>query len=159
MNDEQLKGLAMAVGERLQREGEKLALAESCTGGWIAKACTDVAGSAAWFAGGWVSYSNDAKQSMLGVDQVSLSESGAVSEPVVREMARGAQRLAGATYACAVSGIAGPTGGSEAKPVGLVWIAWARGDVLITERFQFGGDREQVRRRTVAAALEGLAQV
>ncbi|MEX0900957.1 MAG: CinA family protein [Gammaproteobacteria bacterium] len=159
MNDEQLKDLAMAVGERLQHEGAQLALAESCTGGWIAKACTDVAGSAAWFAGGWVSYSNDAKQAMLGVDPLTLRENGAVSEPVVREMARGAQRLAGVAYACAVSGIAGPTGGTDDKPVGLVWVAWAHGDVLVAERFQFGGAREQVRRRTVAAALEGLARV
>jgi nicotinamide-nucleotide amidase len=159
MNDEQLKDLAMSVGARLQDEGAKLALAESCTGGWIAKACTDVAGSAAWFAGGWVSYSNEAKQSMLGVDAVTLRENGAVSEAVVREMARGAQRNAGTAYACAVSGIAGPTGGSDDKPVGLVWIAWAHGDALVAERFQFGGEREQVRRRTVAAALEGLARV
>ena len=159
MNDEQLKDLAMAVGERLQHENEKLALAESCTGGWIAKACTDVAGSAAWFAGGWVSYSNEAKQTMVGVDPVTLAENGAVSEAVVREMARGAQRIAGTAYACAVSGIAGPTGGSDDKPVGLVWIAWAHGESLETERFQFGGDREQVRRRTVAAALEGLTRV
>lgn len=159
MNDEQLKGLARVVGERLQREGEKLALAESCTGGWIAKACTDVAGSTAWFAGGWVSYSNELKQEMLGVAALTLHENGAVSEPVVREMARGAQQRAGVAYACAVSGIAGPTGGSADKPVGLVWIAWAHGDGVVAERFQFSGDREQVRRRTVAAALEGLARV
>ncbi len=159
MNDEQLKDLAMAVGERLQREGEKLALAESCTGGWVAKACTDVAGSAAWFAGGWVSYSNEAKLAMLGVDPLTLRDNGAVSEPVVREMARGAQQRARVAYACAVSGIAGPTGGTEEKPVGLVWIAWTHGDIVVTERFQFGGEREQVRRRTVAAALEGLARV
>ena len=108
MNDEQLEDLAMAVGERLQREDAKLALAESCT---------------------------------------------------VRERVAGARERAGCRYACAVSGIAGPTGGSEGKPVGLVWIAWADGDRVVTERFQFGGDREQVRRRTVAAALEGLTRL
>ena len=159
MNDEQLEDLAMAVGERLQREEAKLALAESCTGGWVAKACTDVAGSAVWFSHGWVSYGNDAKRQMLGVDPATLEQHGAVSEETVREMVAGARERAGCRYACAVSGIAGPTGGSEAKPVGLVWIAWADGDRVVTERFQFGGGREQVRRRTVAAALEGLTRL
>ena len=148
----------MAVGERLQREGTKLALAESCTGGWIAKACTDVAGSAQWFSHGFVTYGNDAKLEMLGVDPKTLETDGAVSEAVVRQMAAGARRNADCRYACAVSGIAGPTGGSDEKPVGLVWIAWANGDAITTERYRFGGDREQVRRQTVAAALEGLAR-
>lgn len=159
MNDDQLKHLAMSVGARLKQLGETVALAESCTGGWIAKALTDVAGSADWFSHGWVSYGNDAKQAMLDVSPDTLATHGAVSEAVVREMAVGAQQRSGSRYACAVSGIAGPTGATPAKPIGLVWIAWADGSRVRAQRFQFGGDRDQVRRHAVAAALEGLSEL
>lgn len=158
MNDDQLKHLALEVGDRLTRQDAAVTVAESCTGGWIAKTLTDAAGASAWFSHGWVCYSNEAKRRMLGVPDGTLSAHGAVSRETVLAMAAGARDRAGCRYACAVSGIAGPTGGGDEKPVGLVWVAWADGDTLRAQRFQFGGDREQVRRHTVAAALEGLCR-
>lgn len=137
-----------------------IATAESCTGGWIAKSLTDVAGSSAAFGFGVVSYSNDAKTRTLGVSDKALAEHGAVSEAVVREMAEGALRLSGADYAVAVSGIAGPGGGSEEKPVGTVWIAWSGRDgsqwLTSVAQHRFDGDRDAVRRQTVTEALEGI---
>ena len=152
--------LAVAVGEALLRRGARVATAESCTGGWIAKVCTDIAGSSAWFERGWVTYSNAAKQQDLGVSTALLDSHGAVSEPVVLAMALGALERSGAEFAVAVSGVAGPAGGTAAKPVGTVWTAWAwRNEGAVesrAERSQFPGDREAIRRQTVVFALEGL---
>ncbi|MFG1173599.1 nicotinamide-nucleotide amidase [Erwiniaceae bacterium CAU 1747] len=157
MTDEQLTQLSTHVGQLLSARGATVTTAESCTGGWIAKVLTDIAGSSAWFHRGFVTYSNDAKQQMVGVSARSLAEHGAVSESVVREMAQGALREAAADFALAVSGIAGPDGGSQEKPVGTVWFgfACASGEVL-AERRCFSGDREEVRRQATAWALLAL---
>jgi nicotinamide-nucleotide amidase len=136
-----------------------LATAESCTGGWIAKTLTDVAGSSAWFERGFVTYHNRAKVEMLGVSTDTLARYGAVSEAVVREMAQGALAHSGAELAVSVSGVAGPGGGTAAKPVGTVWLAWARaGAATRATDFVFEGDREAVRRQAVEAALVGLLE-
>ena len=149
-----------AFGERLAARGWRVATAESCTGGWVAKLLTDVAGSSRWFERGWVTYSNAAKQAELGVPSALLDSCGAVSREVVLAMAEGALARAGADFAVAVSGIAGPTGATPGKPVGTVWLAWAwRGEGrLETEaaRHWLPGDREAVRRQTALLALEGL---
>ena len=138
--------------------GRRLATAESCTGGWVAKACTDVAGSSQWLECGFVTYSNAAKVRDIGVSERTLVDHGAVSEATVREMAAGALRVSGADVSVAISGIAGPDGGTPTKPVGTVWfgIAWKKGAdvVVIAERQLFGGDRELVRRGSVQRALE-----
>jgi len=156
-DDASLAKLAAEVGQRLQAAGLKLAAAESCTGGWIAKVLTDVAGSSGWFERGFVTYSNESKLAMLGVRQASLDAHGAVSETVVREMAEGAADWSLAQVAVAVSGIAGPDGGSPGKPVGTVWISWRWVDGKVLSRhFLFQGDRESIRRQSVLAALEGL---
>ena len=157
---------AGALAERLVAElidrGRTVATAESCTGGWIAKSLTDVPGSSACFGYGIVSYSNDAKTKLLGVSRETLETHGAVSEATVREMAAGALAVSGADVAVAVSGVAGPGGGSEDKPVGTVWFAWAMraADRVETdaERHRLRGDRLAVRRQTVTLALEGLRQ-
>lgn len=137
-----------------------MATAESCTGGWIAKAVTDVAGSSAWFEAGYVTYSNAAKQKMLSVRARTLAGSGAVSEAVVREMARGALVASGADIVVAVSGIAGPGGGTPDKPVGLVWFCWARrrgrSARLWTRKRRFRADRQAVRLAATMEALKGL---
>ena len=152
---------AALVGE-LAASGKAIATAESCTGGWIAKAITDVPGSSEVFAYGIVSYSNGAKESLLGVQSPTLDEHGAVSEAVVAEMASGALNLSGADIAVAVSGVAGPTGGSKEKPVGTVWFAWAVRDGAdartTTSIEQFTGDRDLVRESTVAFALQGIRE-
>ena len=156
-DDVALETLAGELGRRLLARGLKLVTAESCTGGWIAKCVTDIAGSSEWFERGYVTYSNEAKRENLGVSADSLSLHGAVSEQAVREMAMGAAQRGQAPLAVAVSGIAGPDGGSADKPVGTVWIAWHWPDRHITARsFRFDGDREAVRRQAVAAALQGL---
>jgi nicotinamide-nucleotide amidase len=152
-----LTQLAAEVGARLQQRGELVLTAESCTGGGIAEVLTRVAGSSAWFDRAWVTYSNKAKTAELGVPAAVLRLEGAVSEPVVRAMARGAgARADGPAWAVAVSGIAGPDGGSPAKPVGTVWIAWSGPKLMVAQAFLFAGDREAVRRQTVLAALQGL---
>lgn len=161
--DVALLELAQAVGTRLAASAETLVTAESCTGGWIAKACTDVAGSSQWFQGGVVAYSNALKVALLGVPEGMLAQHGAVSEPVVRAMAAGALAHAGATVAIAVSGIAGPDGGTPDKPVGTVWLAWAwrqaDGSCRIESlREQFHGGREHVRRWTVGRAFARLLE-
>lgn len=149
---------ARALGERLSQAGLMLATAESCTGGWIAKILTDVPGSSSWFDCGMVAYSYEAKQALLGVQAQTLEETGAVSRETVLEMVSGALVRSGASMAVAVTGIAGPGGGSEGKPVGTVWIGWKRrGGYARAALFQFDGDRDAVRRQTVAAALDGLA--
>ncbi len=135
------------------------ATAESCTGGLIAAACTDLPGSSGWFNGGVVAYANSAKQDLLGVDPRLIMEHGAVSRAVVMAMARGAQRALRAECAMAVSGVAGPDGGTPDKPVGLVWIAVAAGESLVARQYQFSGDRAAVRLSTVRAALAGLAEL
>jgi len=155
-----LTTLATLAGARLKARGMKLAAAESCTGGWIAMAVTAVAGSSEWFERGFVTYSNEAKQEMLGVEKTTLDSQGAVSERTAREMAQGAISHSKAQIAVAVTGIAGPGGGSAAKPVGTVCFAWAGpGPRLRCETRLFQGDREQVRRYTVIAALQGIIEV
>jgi nicotinamide-nucleotide amidase len=154
-----LTRLAARVGRALLRSGCMAATAESCTGGWIAKSLTDIAGSSQWFLEGFVTYGNDAKRRSLGVPVAAL-EGGAVSEAVARAMVRGALARARADVAVAVTGIAGPGGAVPGKPVGTVWIAWAtrrgkRVDVR-AKLHRFRGNREQVRRKTVRAALAGL---
>lgn len=154
---EPLDEQATRLGERLAARGWLLAVAESCTGGWIAKTLTDVPGASAWFDRGFVTYTNAAKQDMLGVQAGCLAEHGAVSEATVRQMAEGALARSGAQRSVAVSGIAGPGGGSADKPVGTVWLAWAGADMPTrASRYRFDGDRDAVRRQAVAAALQGL---
>lgn len=148
--------LATALGQRLQALGATVATAESCTGGGIAEAITRVAGCSQWFEAGYVTYSNRQKQLQLQVPEALFAQMGAVSEEVVKAMASGAARHAQARFAVAVSGIAGPGGGSADKPVGTVWFAWAQGPQIITERRLFIGDRQAVRHQTVVAALERL---
>jgi len=136
-----------------------LVTAESCTGGWIAKAVTDIAGSSGWFERGVVCYSNDAKVETLGVSPRTLDEHGAVSRAVAVEMARGALVNRRAHVSIAVTGVAGPGGGTATKPVGLVWLAWSRrGGRVETRSERFPGDREAVRRGAVEAALRGLLE-
>jgi nicotinamide-nucleotide amidase len=158
--DPELARLAVRVGKSLLRSRRSAATAESCTGGWIAKAMTDIAGSSRWFIEGFVTYSNEAKVRRLGVPVSVLNAHGAVSRAVVRAMALGALRRSGAQVAVAVTGIAGPDGAVPGKPVGTVWLAWAvkRGrKVHVTADLKrFTGDRETVRRKTVRAAMAGL---
>lgn len=137
-----------------------LATAESCTGGWIAKVITDIAGSSGWFDRGFVTYSNQAKRDMLGVRADTLDVHGAVSEAVVLEMAEGALRNSRARFAIAVTGVAGPTGGSDEKPAGTVWMAWGcAGGSSRAELAHFDGDREVVRRRTVEHVLRTALKI
>ncbi|HEY1069556.1 MAG TPA: CinA family protein [Thermomonas sp.] len=155
--DAELDALSRATGERLLATRHMLVTAESCTGGWIAKCMTDVPGSSAWFDCGMAAYSYEAKQALLGVRPQTLETHGAVSRECVVEMVSGALVHSGATIAVAVTGIAGPGGGSDDKPVGTVWIGWKRrGGYARAEVFHFAGDRDAVRRQTVAAALRGL---
>jgi nicotinamide-nucleotide amidase len=157
--DEALHELASAIGEQLAAKRLTLCTAESCTGGWIAKTVTDIAGSSAWFDCGLAAYSYEAKQGLLGVRPETLEHFGAVSRETAIEMVSGALVHSGAGIAVAVTGIAGPGGGTEDKPVGTVWIAWKRrGGYPRAELFHFDGDRESVRRQTVAAALQGITQ-
>ncbi|EFB2281670.1 nicotinamide-nucleotide amidase [Escherichia coli] len=159
MTDSELMQLSEQVGQALKARGATVTTAESCTGGWVAKVITDIAGSSAWFERGFVTYSNEAKAQMIGVREETLAQHGAVSEPVVVEMAIGALKAARADYAVSISGIAGPDGGSEEKPVGNVWFAFAtaRGEG-ITRRECFSGDRDAVRRQATAYALQTLWQ-
>jgi len=155
-----LEALSLSVGEALLARRWSMVTAESCTGGWIAKCVTDVPGSSDWLDRAFVTYSNLAKQEMLGVSSESLERFGAVSAEVVSEMLEGALARSPAHIAVAVSGVAGPAGGSAEKPVGLVWCGWGvRGTDSDVRRFHFAGDREAVRRQTVAVALDGLLRV
>jgi len=160
--DGELSRLARRVGRHLLESERTLATAESCTGGWIAKAVTDVAGSSQWLVEGFVTYSNEAKIRTLGVSSTVLMDQGAVSEAVAHAMASGALERSRADVAVAVTGIAGPGGGVPGKPVGTVWLAWAtrRGKRIVvrTELRRFRGDRDAVRRKTAAVALRGLLQ-
>jgi nicotinamide-nucleotide amidase len=157
---EAIRKLAEALVSDMTESGKAVSTAESCTGGWVAKAITDIPGSSAVFHYGVVSYSNGAKEHILGVKNKTLDEHGSVSEPVVEEMAEGALNLSGSDIAVAVSGIAGPDGGGDDKPVGMVWFAWAIRDGgkvrTETSRSQFDGDRELIRELTVVHALQGV---
>jgi len=155
--DTRLAELSHRVGEALLRLDYKLVTTESCTGGWIAQVVTHTAGSSAWFDRGFVTYSNDAKIEMLGVDSDTIRHHGAVSLETVAEMAAGALVNSNAMISLAVSGVAGPSGGSSDKPVGTVCFAWCKlGEAPQTERHRFDGDRESVRHQAVVCALEGL---
>jgi nicotinamide-nucleotide amidase len=155
-DDAALARLAAALGDSLRRAGWRLTAAESCTGGWIAKVLTDVPGSSDWFDSGFVTYSNRAKIDALGVPPALLETYGAVSEAVVSAMAAGARRVTGCEAAVAVSGIAGPGGGSATKPLGLVHFAWSVGGRDWSERLELAGDREAVRRQATAVAIGRL---
>ncbi|WP_376690063.1 CinA family protein [Wenzhouxiangella sp. EGI_FJ10409] len=158
-DDEALSMLAAALAAEMKMLGRRLVTAESCTGGWIAKVCTDLPGSSEWFERGLVSYSNEAKRELLGVKAGNVQRFGAVSEEVAAAMARGAVDNSRADVAVSVSGIAGPGGGSPDKPVGTVCFGWALpGDIVETEIHRFTGDRDEVRRASVARALEGLLE-
>ncbi|HEX5339028.1 MAG TPA: nicotinamide-nucleotide amidohydrolase family protein [Gallionella sp.] len=154
--------LAAQLGGLLKAHGMKLATAESCTGGGVAQAITDVAGSSAWFERGFITYSNLSKQQMLGVSEATLMQHGAVSEATVREMVAGALQHSDAQVALAVSGIAGPDGGSPGKPVGMVWFAWGiKNGVSLTlaHRHQFAGNRAEVRAQAVRTAMQGVVDL
>lgn len=156
-DDDVLAASAQALTATLRARGWRVATAESCTGGWIAKTITDLPGSSEVFDAGVVTYGNAAKQSLLGVRAQTLARHGAVSRECAAEMVAGALARYGADAAIAVTGIAGPSGGSPDKPVGTVWIGWqCRDDAPQAALFHFAGDREAIRRQTVAAALEGL---
>jgi nicotinamide-nucleotide amidase len=159
-HDAELTRLAARVGQHLLKARRVVATAESCTGGWIAKTLTDIAGSSKWFVEGFVTYSNESKVRRLGVPRSALISKGAVSEATVRAMAVGALRRAKAQVAVAVTGIAGPDGAAPGKPVGTVWLGWAtrRGGAIQvgTQLKHFRGNRDSVRRKTVRLALEGL---
>ena len=145
------------LGEACLAAKATIATAESCTGGGVGEAVTRTAGSSGWFDRGFVTYSDDAKVDLLGVKQETIGSHGAVSEAVAREMAVGALHQSSADYAVAVTGIAGPEGGTPAKPVGLVWFAWASLDGVVEAKFEvFGGDRAAIRHQAVLAALEGM---
>lgn len=153
--------LGVLSGARLKERGLVLACAESCTGGWVAETVTAVSGSSEWFDRGFVTYSNAAKQDMLGVPADVLAQFGAVSEPTARAMATGALAHSLADVTLSITGIAGPSGGTPEKPVGLVWFGWARGkgsrvDEVRSENRVFPGDREAVRRQAVIHALQGM---
>ena len=156
LSDDDLQQLTMQVADKLLGLGWLLSTAESCTGGWVAKCCTDIAGSSAWFDRGFVTYSNQAKQNMLNVNAETLAQSGAVSEQTVIEMAQGALINSNANISVSISGIAGPDGGSDEKPVGTVWLAWATEKSAKSELHHFSGDRDAVRRQAVATALKGI---
>jgi nicotinamide-nucleotide amidase len=159
MARDKLPALARRIGVWLKARGLKLATAESCTGGWIAQAVTSVPGSSEWFDRGFVTYSNEAKKDMLGVRAGTLSRHGAVSRETAKEMAAGALARSRAQVAVAVTGIAGPTGGTKEKPVGMVCFAWSRkGRVPESVTRRFSGGRESVRRQSVIAALQGLLE-
>jgi nicotinamide-nucleotide amidase len=160
VTEDDIVQLATALVSELNSAGKTVAVAESCTGGWIAKTITDIAGSSAVFGLGVVSYSDDAKRSLLGVSADTIRTEGAVSEAVAREMASGVIAAGAADIAVAVTGIAGPDGGTVEKPVGTVWFAWAlrhNGDVILaTDCQRFDGERDDVRRLSVVHAIQGI---
>lgn len=157
VTDAKLTALSAEVGQALAGAGVMLATAESCTGGWVGRAITSVSGSANWYERGFITYSEAAKQEMLGVSAAVLQRHGAVSEPTARAMAEGALAHSHAQVSLAVTGVAGPTGGSEQKPVGMVWFAWAaRGRPTLAVCRLLDGDREAIRRQSAAIALRGL---
>ena len=153
-----INSIAQQVGEALRRIDKKLTVAESCTGGGIAESITSVAGSSQWFEYGYITYSNKAKIKLLGVEQQTLDNYGAVSEQVVEQMAGGALKSSDADYAIAVSGIAGPDGGTAEKPVGTVWICWITPEITRVEKYQLQGDRQAVREQVIKISLQELLQ-
>ncbi len=158
--DTQFTEVAQILAQQLKQRQQVVAVAESCTGGWIAKVLTDLAGCSAWFDRGFVTYTNEAKHQMLGVSLKTIEQFGAVSEETVHEMARGALNNSPAHYSLAVSGIAGPSGATEGKPVGTVWFGWAiRDEEVVAECCCFEGDREAVRRQAVAYSLRRLVEI
>lgn len=158
MDDAALEALSRRVGQALEARGWRVATAESCTGGWLAKCLTDIPGSSRWFERGYVTYSNAAKEQALGVSAEVIVTFGAVSRPTAEQMAAGALHVSGADLAVAVTGIAGPEGGSAEKPVGLVWFAVAQRDgTHHAQEHRFAGDRAAVRRAAVATALGLIA--
>ena len=160
VSDDELLQLAHTLGQKLHARGWMLATAESCTGGWLAQVVTAIPGSSAWFDRGFVTYSNEAKQDMLGVQAATLQAHGAVSEETAREMAAGVLEHSGAQISVGISGIAGPGGGTPKKPVGTVCIAWAAGEQApFSTVCRLSGDREEIRSRAVAAALRGLIEL
>lgn len=160
IDDAHLFALGNTIAELLITHGQTIVCAESCTGGWISKVLTDIPGSSTWFECGVVAYSYEAKEALLGVNPRTLEAQGAVSEETALEMVSGALARLGAGVAVAVTGIAGPGGGTADKPVGTVWISWKRrGGYARARVYDFAGDREAVRRQTVAAALKGLCAV
>ena len=159
-SDLDLQHLIKQVAHTLLGETWSVTCAESCTGGWVAKCCTDLAGSSAWFDRGFVTYSNQAKQDCLQVKSTTLQEFGAVSEQIATEMAQGAVSASQADISLAITGVAGPDGGTEQNPVGSVWLAWAlRSGQIITQHYQFKGDRDAVRRQAVVVALQGVVDI
>jgi len=159
VSDAALFALSEQLGRVLSARGARLVTAESCTGGWIGAVVTMVPGSSGWFDRGFITYSNAAKRTVLGVSAKTLLAHGAVSEATVLEMVDGALRLGGAEFAVAVSGVAGPGGGSPEKPVGTVCLGWGAPDGSREARtFHFQGDREAVRRQSVIAAIEGVIE-
>lgn len=157
MTEREIRRLVRELGDLLLERGETLALAESCTGGWIGQAITALPGSSGWFDAGFVTYSNDAKTRLLGVSPLTLKEFGAVSAETALEMADGALRQGRTDWSLAVTGIAGPTGGTKTRPTGTVLFAWTgRNGLRETEAMRFDGDRRAVRMQSVAHALEGL---
>ena len=157
--EERITALARRLGEACQRRGRKLAVAESCTAGGVCEAITRVPGSSGWLDRGFVTYSNEAKVEMLGVAAATLAAHGAVSAQTAGEMADGALRASRADTAAAITGIAGPDGGTAEKPVGLVWFAWCvRGGAARVEERRFQGDRDTIRRLSVETTLRGLLE-
>ena len=155
--EQRIKKLAQKLGSILQQKGLYVSTVESCTGGGIAYAITSVSGSSSWFNQGYVTYSNESKHSLVGVNANTLQNFGAVSQQTVEEMASGCREKSGADLSVSVSGIAGPTGGTDEKPVGTVWMGISRRDgKLISRRFLFDGDRDSVRMQTIICALEAL---
>ena len=160
MPSDTITALAELVGAKLKAQGMMLATAESCTGGWVAQAVTAIAGSSAWFDRGFVTYSDAAKREMLGVSASTLVKHGAVSEQTAREMAAGALAHSRAQVALAITGIAGPSGGSPEKPVGTVCFAWSQKNAApVAQTRQFKGDRDSVRRQSVIVALQGVLEL
>ena len=152
--------LILSIAPELIKQRRVISSAESCTGGWVAKSVTDFDGSSQWFDSAIVTYSNKAKVELLGVQQQSLDTHGAVSQPVVKEMVLGLLDRCNANIGVSISGIAGPGGGSDDKPVGTVWLAWATPGVLIeAARFKFKGDRNQVRMQAVVEAFKGVQRI
>ena len=159
-SDDALHSLARELGHELNKRGLMLVTAESCTGGWAAKVMTDIEGSSDWFERGFITYTNQSKQDMLCVDAQIIEDFGAVSEQTVQAMAEGALQQSQADISVAITGIAGPSGGTPYKPVGLVWFAWAQHDhEKLVREVIFDGDRETVRRQAVRTALEGVRDI
>lgn len=158
MISKQMIQKADQIGQKLMQKNWQITTAESCTGGLIAGALTEVSGSSRWFEQGVVTYSNTVKMRLLGVQEATLQDEGAVSEAVAREMAKGAKKLAAAQIAVAVTGIAGPEGGSKEKPIGTICFAFALNDILVSKTQHFSGDRQAIRLSTVAFALDTLLQ-